>query len=281
MTRTERKHRQLAVTEEPFILGESVRGRPLATVRRRGVAFVLDLVVCFFVTTPVLLLIALAALYLQAPSAARSVSALATGEQVEDMDRGLAEVLLLVSKRRPSAVPQRFTEALAAGDLDQVSKRLRENDSLSFHVDLGRSDPSHYDPFEDKLFLHSDVLFGYLNSLLGYFALGIGYFTLVTWLGRGRTPAKWLLGIRTLRLDGQPIRFLDAFSRAGGYTASASTIGLGFLESLWDPNRQALHDKVAATVVVRHPRRSLLPRKTIGRAWRAISRSFRTPREQA
>jgi uncharacterized RDD family membrane protein YckC len=191
------------------------------------------------------------------------------------MDRDLAEILLLVSKRRPGAVPQRFIEPLAAGDLDHVTQQLRGDDRLSVNANLGKSDPSYYDPFEDKLYVHSDVLFGRLLSLLGYFALGIAYFTLGIWLGRGRTPAKWLLGIRTLRLDGNRINLLDAFSRAGGYTASASTIGLGFVESLWDPNRQALHDKVAGTVVVRDPRRSLLPRKTLGRIWQTVKSPFR------
>ena len=39
--------------------------------------------------------------------------------------------------------------------------------------------------------------------------------------------------------------------RAGGYSASAATALLGFLEMIWDPNRQTLHDRIAATVVLR------------------------------
>ena len=47
----------------------------------------------------------------------------------------------------------------------------------------------------------------------------------------------------------------DAFGRAGGYTASLSTFGLGFLEALWNPNRQTIHDRISGTVVLRCSRR--------------------------
>jgi hypothetical protein len=123
MTHRDRKRRHLTVTEEPFALAETVRGRQLATVRRRKVAFVLDLVICFFVTTPFLLALAFGALYLQAPAAAKSVAALATGEIAESMDRGLAEILLLGSKRRPSAVLLVETSGTSKGHLERCCQR--------------------------------------------------------------------------------------------------------------------------------------------------------------
>lgn len=43
----------------------------------------------------------------------------------------------------------------------------------------------------------------------------------------------------------------DAFGRFGGYAAGLATGLLGFLQVFWDPNRQALHDRVAGTVVIR------------------------------
>ena len=73
------------------------------------------------------------------------------------------------------------------------------------------------------------------------------------------SAGKWLFGLRVVRLDGEPLTFWDAFGRAGGYAASASTFGRGFLEARWDPNRQALHDKVARTVVLREPRSTQSP----------------------
>ena len=40
-------------------------------------------------------------------------------------------------------------------------------------------------------------------------------------------------------------------TRAGGYAAGVATGTLGFLQIYWDANRQAIHDKVAGTVVIR------------------------------
>ena len=42
-----------------------------------------------------------------------------------------------------------------------------------------------------------------------------------------------------------------AFERFGGYAASATLGLLGFLQILWDRNRQGLHDKAAGTAVLR------------------------------
>lgn len=71
---------------------------------------------------------------------------------------------------------------------------------------------------------------------------------LVLW--KGHTPGKRLFGIRVLRIDGKPLTLWRSFERFHGYAASLLTGLLGFLQVLWDPNRQCLHDKVAETVVV-------------------------------
>jgi len=68
---------------------------------------------------------------------------------------------------------------------------------------------------------------------------------------RGRTPGKFLFGIRIIRLDGKDIHIWQSFGRAGGYAASISTAGIGFLEAFWHPNRQTVHDRIAGTVVIR------------------------------
>lgn len=83
---------------------------------------------------------------------------------------------------------------------------------------------------------------------LGWLAL---YFTGFTVAWRGYTPGKRLLGIRVIRLDGQPLTAWQCFERFGGYSASLATGLLGFAQIFWDLNRQAIHDKIAATVVVR------------------------------
>jgi hypothetical protein len=87
--------------------------------------------------------------------------------------------------------------------------------------------------------------------------LGVGFgwsavfFTAFLALWRGQTPGKKFTGIRVLRLDGKPIGWWIAFERFGGYAASLSVGLLGFIQILWDRNRQGLHDKACETVVVR------------------------------
>lgn len=81
------------------------------------------------------------------------------------------------------------------------------------------------------------------------------YFTLfVAWWG-GRTPGKWLFGLRVVRLDHRPVSLLGAFERFAGYAAGLATGLLGFLQVFWDPNRQALQDKIVGTVVLVEPGR--------------------------
>ena len=43
---------------------------------------------------------------------------------------------------------------------------------------------------------------------------------------------------------------IGGFGRYGGYGAGFATGLLGFLQVYWDPNRQAIQDKISATVVI-------------------------------
>ena len=271
MVRGTMSKRQRTVTAEPFALDPQVRGRPLATIRRRAAAIVVDGIFAALMATPLLLGLPLASLHVGAPNLARAAIAAVTGQDRGDFGRGMAELLQLVSERRPSALPPPFVAALREGDLDAVESLLA-TESFELMVDLGVGGPSYFHPYENRLYVYRDVFFGPLASPLGYLAFAILYFTLAAWIAGGRTPGKWLLGVRVLRLD--------AFGRAGGYSASLSTLGLGFLEALWDPNRQALHDKIAATVVVRDP--GFSPLTIIRRLRSGTSRIFRgraRPRE--
>jgi uncharacterized RDD family membrane protein YckC len=99
---------------------------------------------------------------------------------------------------------------------------------------------------------------GLLASLLHFLEdLGIGfgwsglYFTAFVALWKGQTPAKRLLGLRVVRLDGRPLTWLSSFERFGGYAAGLVTGLLGFAQVYWDRNRQMIHDKIVETVVVR------------------------------
>lgn len=86
--------------------------------------------------------------------------------------------------------------------------------------------------------------------------LGLGfswtafYFTLFTCVALGQTPGKKIMGVRVIKLDGTALSFWDSFFRYGGYAAGITTGLLGFLQIYWDPNRQAIQDKISSTVVV-------------------------------
>lgn len=95
------------------------------------------------------------------------------------------------------------------------------------------------------------VLRSFANDLgLGFGWFGL-YFTATTAMWQGRTPGKRLFGIRVISLTGKPIGWWAAFERFGGYAAGFATGLLGFLQILWDDNRQAIHDKIAVTAVIR------------------------------
>lgn len=85
--------------------------------------------------------------------------------------------------------------------------------------------------------------------------LGFGwaavYFTLFTLLWRGQTPGKKMMGIRVIALSGEYLNAWDSFGRYGGYGAGFATGLLGFMQIYWDPNRQAIQDKISATVVIK------------------------------
>ena len=95
------------------------------------------------------------------------------------------------------------------------------------------------------------------------FLLAAGYviWWLVT-LKNGQTPGKQLVGIRVVRENGEPsgwgYTFLREFVIKGllGGVLSSITGGIytvvDHLWPLWDPKRQALHDKMVNTIVVQN-----------------------------
>lgn len=130
---------------------------------------------------------------------------------------------------------QRIRQALQRAD-DRAGDLEDENESLREQVE----DPS---------------VWRLLRATANDFGLRIGwvgvYFTLFLAWWDGYTPGKRLLGLRVVRLDGAPLTLWLCFERFGGYAAGLATGLLGFAQVFWDPNRQAIHDRIAHTVVVR------------------------------
>jgi uncharacterized RDD family membrane protein YckC len=92
---------------------------------------------------------------------------------------------------------------------------------------------------EDFAF-HFGLTFGWVSL---YFVLSL------VWMD-GQTPAKKWLGLRVIKVNGQPITLWNSMERFGGYAAGLATGLLGFAQIYWYPNRQTIHDKIAESVVI-------------------------------
>lgn len=132
-------------------------------------------------------------------------------------------------------------------ELEEEGERLRERvDELNADLEEGPG------------------MMAFLRAVMEDLGIGLGwfglYFTATTAMWQGRTAGKRLFGIRVISLTGKPIGWWASFERFGGYAAGFATGLLGFLQIYWDDNRQAIHDKIAVTAVVRDLPDSPAPR---------------------
>jgi hypothetical protein len=84
---------------------------------------------------------------------------------------------------------------------------------------------------------------------LSYFWAAV-YFTLLPIVWPGQTPGKRIMGLQVIELTGKRLTPLILFKRFGGYAAGLATGGAGYVQLIWDSNRQAIQDKTAHTVVI-------------------------------
>ncbi len=85
------------------------------------------------------------------------------------------------------------------------------------------------------------------------FLIALAYFTGM-WAWKGTTIGGIVLGLKVVRLDGQPVTFAVALVRALAGAFSMVVLFLGFLWIAWDSEKQGWHDKIAGTVVLKLPR---------------------------
>jgi len=85
--------------------------------------------------------------------------------------------------------------------------------------------------------------------LLVLLAYHIGF-----WTWKATTIGGIICQLRVVRMDGTPVRFVDALVRGMSAIFSIVVVGLGVFWILRDPERQAWHDKIAGTYVVKVPR---------------------------
>lgn len=171
-----------------------------------------------------------------------------------------------------------YAEALARGDTGEAD-RLREPAGEAIAGDQIRGLENQRDDLRSRnQELEREVdrdrgFIGFIRSIADDLGIGFGwgalYFTAFLTLWRGKTPGKRVFGVRVIRLDGRPLSWWIAFERFGGYAASLSIGLLGFLQILWDRNRQGLHDKAVETVVIR----DLPPSLSAAPGWQLAGRS--------
>jgi len=96
----------------------------------------------------------------------------------------------------------------------------------------------------------TQTLAGILGGLLGAL-LQACYYTILTWR-YGQTLGKKALNLRVVTTGYEPLSFGKAFLREViGKAISTVILLIGFLWVAWDEKKQALHDKLAGTYVVK------------------------------
>jgi uncharacterized RDD family membrane protein YckC len=171
----------------------------------------------------------------------------ATPETPDSADAEAAARMLVEAERRrilQAQVVQRFAADTVASLNDEIAlQRTRrgqaEDEAESLRAELDEQAGSFTALLAD--------IWDQLGSAFGLWSI---YFTVALTVTGGRTVGKKLMGVRVVRLDGEPLNWWASFERAGGYAAGIATGTLGFVQIFWDANRQAVHDKIGGTVVV-------------------------------
>ncbi len=70
------------------------------------------------------------------------------------------------------------------------------------------------------------------------------------WAIAGRTPGKWLLGLRVVTADGRRPGVVRSTIRFLAYSVSIAPLLAGVIAIAFDPRRRAWHDRIARTQVV-------------------------------
>lgn len=142
----------------------------------------------------------------------------------------------------------RLLEIVAADTLARLEAALRgeERQRESVEATLEEVQEQLDDQGSGLVALLRDI-WDQAGSAVGLWSL---YFTVTLTLFRGYTVGKRIMGIRVVRLDGEPFTWWTSFERGGGYVAGIATGLLGFAQVFWDSNRQCVHDKIVGTAVV-------------------------------
>jgi uncharacterized RDD family membrane protein YckC len=98
------------------------------------------------------------------------------------------------------------------------------------------------------------VLLGIVDSTRKAELIALATYGAVMWKLKGTTIGGIVFGLQVVRVDGRPIDWATATVRALSCFLSLAIAGLGFIWIAFDEGRQAWHDKIAGTAVVRVPK---------------------------
>ena len=254
------------VSAEPLTVAPAVLGQPLAEPWRRAAAMAVDLVavaLLSFLSKPILalgtgiLLLVLLGNSPTAPAVLRTfrwicrglgglvilLAALALGHGAFLRD-GSLNLEAFTGPGESAAMKRTVTVAPDAswGQLRSANTQLQEQvDQLKEEVKSQQATSSSW----------VNQARGFTRALGVTFGWSGLYFTLLAGAWNGRTIGKWVFGTRAVRINSAPLTYFDAFIRNGGYVAGVAMGMIGFLKLLWEPNRQAVEDRIAGTVVIR------------------------------
>jgi uncharacterized RDD family membrane protein YckC/cytoskeletal protein CcmA (bactofilin family) len=98
------------------------------------------------------------------------------------------------------------------------------------------------------------IITAFLDSHGELWLVALAGYGAIMWKIKGTTIGGLVCGLKVVRRDGADINWDTAIVRALGCFLSMIVVGLGFLWIVFDPERQAWHDKIAGTLVVRTTR---------------------------
>ena len=97
-----------------------------------------------------------------------------------------------------------------------------------------------------------------ITMILVIFLMVSTAYAVLSWAATGQTVGKMTLGIKIIRTDSSAVDLRIAFIRFLGCLLSAATLGIGFIILAFDGHKQALHDRIAGTYVVKLPVRQVV-----------------------
>lgn len=140
------------------------------------------------------------------------------------------------------------------GSISEYRKFIGENNISRMDITEYVTVKKEQSDFTGSFVMMSNILF------LAMLLVGLNFVGIITafelWLSKGYTLGKWLLKIRVVTNDGQPIGFLAAFLRDGVMKTIVNAMTSGILNVvslIWGCstlNHQTAHDAVAKTQVI-------------------------------